>query len=103
MKTPLLGPKSRFSQIASALVGATALSVLTPQVMALTRSSAVFFEAESGEGSGNSGPLAGFVHIACDEHGDREDTSNLNQAFMTLSRVDGIARATIVSLKHGTD
>jgi len=44
-----------------------------------------------------------FVHIACDEHGDREDTSNLNQAFMTLSRVDGIARATIVSLKHGTD
>jgi hypothetical protein len=44
-----------------------------------------------------------FVHIACDERGDRGDTSFLNQAFLALSRVDGIARATIVSLKPGTD
>src|SRR5262249_11760643 len=33
-----------------------------------------------------------FIHIACDERGDG-DTSNLNQAFLTLSRVDGIAHA----------
>jgi hypothetical protein len=38
-----------------------------------------------------------FVHIACDEGGD------LNQAFLRLSRVDGIARATIVSLKNVVD
>ncbi len=44
-----------------------------------------------------------FVHIACDEREDRGDTSYLNQAFLALSRVDGIARATIVSLKYGTD
>ena len=44
-----------------------------------------------------------FVHIACDERGDRGDTSFLNRAFLALSGVDGIARATIVSLKHGTD
>jgi hypothetical protein len=34
-----------------------------------------------------------FVHIACDER-------DLNQGFLELSRVDGISRATIVSLKH---
>jgi hypothetical protein len=40
-----------------------------------------------------------FVHIACDEREDRRDASYLNQAFLALSRVDGIDRATIVSLK----
>jgi hypothetical protein len=44
-----------------------------------------------------------FVHIACDERGTLGDRSFLNQAFLELSRVDGIARATIVSLKHGTE
>jgi hypothetical protein len=44
-----------------------------------------------------------FVHIACDERGGRGDTSYLSQAVLALSRVDGIARATIVSLKQGTD
>ena len=34
-----------------------------------------------------------FVHIACDER-------DLNEGFSELSRVDGISRATIVSLKH---
>jgi hypothetical protein len=43
-----------------------------------------------------------FVHIACDEE-DRGGTSYLNRAFLALSRVDGVARATIVSLKHGAD
>jgi hypothetical protein len=43
------------------------------------------------------------VHIACDERRDRGDTSYLNQAFLALSRVDGVARATIVSLKYGTN
>ena len=40
-----------------------------------------------------------FVHIACDEP-DRGD-GYLDQAFVRLSRVDGIARASIVSLKRG--
>lgn len=44
-----------------------------------------------------------FVHIACDERGDRGDTRFLNQAFLALSGVGGIARATIVSVKHGGD
>jgi hypothetical protein len=44
-----------------------------------------------------------FVHIACDERGGPEDTSHLNQAFLRLSRVDGVARANIVSLKLGAD
>ena len=35
------------------------------------------------------------VHIACDDR-DR----NLSEAFLELSRVDGISRATIVSLKR---
>jgi len=39
------------------------------------------------------------VHIACDERG--ADTSFLNQAVLTLSGVDGVSRATIVSLKLG--
>jgi len=43
-----------------------------------------------------------FVHIACDESG-APDTSYLNQAFLRLSRVDGVARANIVSLKLGAD
>jgi hypothetical protein len=43
------------------------------------------------------------VHVACDERGDQGDTSYLNQAFLALSRIDGIARATIVSLKQGGD
>jgi hypothetical protein len=38
-----------------------------------------------------------FVHIACDQGGD------LNQALLRLSRVDGVARATILSLKTATD
>jgi hypothetical protein len=40
------------------------------------------------------------LHIACDERST--DTSYLNQAMVALSRVDGISRATIVSLKQGT-
>jgi hypothetical protein len=40
------------------------------------------------------------VHIACDERGD---PSYLNQAMQKLARVDGIARATIVSVKQGAD
>ena len=40
-----------------------------------------------------------FVHIACDEP-DRGD-SYLDQALVRLSRIDGISRATIVSLKRG--
>lgn len=43
------------------------------------------------------------VHIACDERGGRGDTSYLNQAFLALSRVDGVAGATIVSLKRDTN
>jgi hypothetical protein len=34
-----------------------------------------------------------FVHIACDER-------DLSEGFLELSRVDGISRATIVSLKR---
>jgi hypothetical protein len=44
-----------------------------------------------------------FVHVACDESGNRDETNNLNQALVDLSRVDGIARSTIVSLMHGAD
>ena len=43
-----------------------------------------------------------FVHIACDERDDRS-TSFLNQAVMDLSRVEGVSRATIYSLRHGTN
>jgi hypothetical protein len=39
------------------------------------------------------------LHVACDE--SSTDTSYLNQAMVTLSKVDGISRATIVSLKQG--
>ena len=42
-----------------------------------------------------------FLHLACDERG--VDTSYLNQAMIALSRVDGVSRATIISMKHGTD
>ncbi|MGZ5841117.1 MAG: hypothetical protein ACXWJ8_04185 [Xanthobacteraceae bacterium] len=42
-----------------------------------------------------------FVHIACDESG--QDSKYLEQAFLQLSGVDGIARATIVALKQGTN
>ena len=41
------------------------------------------------------------VHIACDERGD--DRRYLNEAFLQLSRVDGIARATVVSVKQGAE
>jgi hypothetical protein len=40
------------------------------------------------------------LHIACDERST--DTSYLNQAMVALSKVDGIARATIVSVRQGT-
>jgi hypothetical protein len=43
-----------------------------------------------------------FVHIACDERDDRS-TSFLTQAVMDLSRADGVSRATILSLKRGTN
>jgi hypothetical protein len=39
-----------------------------------------------------------FVRIACDESGP--DSNYLATAFLRLSRVDGIARATIVALKQ---
>jgi len=39
-----------------------------------------------------------FVHIACDG-----DPSYLDQAFLQLSRVDGVVRATVVSLKRGSE
>jgi hypothetical protein len=42
------------------------------------------------------------VHLACDED-DRADTRFLNQALIELSRVDGVARATIVSVRRGTE
>jgi hypothetical protein len=42
-----------------------------------------------------------FVHVACDERGT--DTSYLGQAVMALSRVDGVARATVVLVKTGTN
>jgi hypothetical protein len=38
-----------------------------------------------------------FVHIACDEHG------NLDQAFLELSRLNGIVHATIVSIKNAAN
>jgi hypothetical protein len=44
-----------------------------------------------------------FVHLACDERGDRVDITYLNQAVIEPSRVDGVARTTILSLKHGSD
>lgn len=40
------------------------------------------------------------LHIACDERST--DTSYLNQAMVALAKVDGIFRATIVSVKQGT-
>jgi hypothetical protein len=42
-----------------------------------------------------------FVHIACDERDQGENY--LDQAFLRLSRTDGIVRATIVSLRSGKD
>jgi len=42
-----------------------------------------------------------FVHIACDESGP--DSKYLEKAFFDLSRVAGVARATIVALKQGTN
>ena len=41
------------------------------------------------------------VHIACDESG--QDSNYLEKAFLQLSRVQGIARATIVALKQRTN
>jgi len=40
------------------------------------------------------------LHIACDE--SSTDTSYLSQAMIALAKVDGISRATIVSVKQGT-
>ena len=40
------------------------------------------------------------LHIACDE--SSTNTSYLNQAMVALSKIDGISRATIVSVKQGT-
>ena len=40
-----------------------------------------------------------FVHIRCDERGG--DPNYFNQALAKLSAVDGVARATPVSLKQG--
>jgi len=42
------------------------------------------------------------VHLACDED-DRADTRFLSQAVIELSRVDGVARATVVALRRGTN
>ena len=42
-----------------------------------------------------------FVHIACDESG--QDSKYLETAFLKLSGIPGIARATIVALKQGTN
>jgi hypothetical protein len=42
------------------------------------------------------------LHLACDED-DRADTRFLSQALIGLSRVDGVARATIVSVRRGND
>jgi hypothetical protein len=41
------------------------------------------------------------LHLACDESG--ADTKFLSQALIDLSRVDGVARATIVSVRRGND
>jgi hypothetical protein len=41
------------------------------------------------------------AHVACDEAG--ADTRYLNQALIELSRAEGVARATTVSIKHGAD
>ena len=42
------------------------------------------------------------LHLACDE-GDGADTKFLSQALIELSRVDGVAHATIVSVRRGND
>jgi hypothetical protein len=42
------------------------------------------------------------VHLACDED-DRADTRFLSQAVIELSRVDGVARATVVAIRRGTN
>jgi len=42
-----------------------------------------------------------FVHIACDESG--QDSKFLEKAFFDLSRIEGIARTTIIALKQGTN
>jgi hypothetical protein len=38
-----------------------------------------------------------FLHIACD------DPSYLTQAMIALSRVEGVSRATIISIRNGAD
>src|SRR4051812_31623266 len=43
-----------------------------------------------------------FLHLACDED-DRADTRFVSQAVIELSRVDGVFRATVVSVRRGTD
>jgi hypothetical protein len=42
-----------------------------------------------------------FVHIACDESG--QDSKYVEQAFLKLSGIPGIARATIATLKQGAN
>jgi len=42
-----------------------------------------------------------FVHVACDESG--QDSKYLEQAFLKLSGIPGIARATIVALKQAAN
>jgi hypothetical protein len=42
------------------------------------------------------------LHLACDED-DRADTRFLGQSLIELSRVEGVARATIVSVRRGND
>jgi hypothetical protein len=42
------------------------------------------------------------LHLACDED-DRADTRFLSQALIELSRVDGVARASIVSVRRASD
>jgi hypothetical protein len=42
-----------------------------------------------------------FVHIACDESG--QDSKYFEKAFSDLSHVQGIARATVVTVKPSTN
>jgi hypothetical protein len=41
-----------------------------------------------------------FVHVACDEAGGGGSVDNLNDALGELSAVEGVARATVISVKQ---
>ena len=100
------------------VLAATCFSTIPQQALAAqVQAYAIFEIAPSGNVSATAEKLKGtslgncltrvidtqagavVLHIACDE--SSANTSYLNQAMVALSKVDGVSRATIMSVRQG--